>query len=91
MFRIRDCDLQIRTLLIALETEQVLPHDYLDRIYDGLVLRQLSFQVGFEAVNVGLYEIDWSCNVEVVEEVGDMEKYRVTGLPPSSISRAFAR
>lgn len=87
---IRDCDLQIRTLLIALEAEQILPHRHLDRMYYWLVLRQLSFQVGFEAVDACLYEIYWSCDVEVMEEVGDMEKYRVTGLPPSSISRAFA-
>lgn len=55
-------------------------------MYYWLVLRQLSFQVGFEAVNVRLYEIDWSCDIEVVEEVGDMKEYRVTSLPPSSIS-----
>lgn len=55
-------------------------------MYYWLVLRQLSFQVGFKAVNVRLDKIDWSCDIEVVEEVGDMKKYRVTGLPPSSIS-----
>lgn len=59
-------------------------------MYYRLVLCQLSLQVGFEAVNVCLYEVDGSCDIEVVEKVGDMEKYRVTGLPPSSISRASA-
>ena len=73
MFWIRDCDLQIRTLLIALKAEQVLPHRHLDRMYYRLVLCQLSLQVGFEAVNVRLHEVDWSCDIEVVEKVGDME------------------
>ena len=90
IFWIRDCDLQIRTLLIALEAEQVLPHRHLDGLYNRLVLRQLSFQVAFEAIDVGLYEVDWSCDIEVVKKVGDMEKYRVAGLPQASISRAFA-
>lgn len=90
IFGIRDRDLQIRTLLIALEAEQVLPHRHLDRVYYRLVLRQLSFQVGFEAVDVCLYKVDWGRDIEVMEEVGDMEKYRVTGLSSSDISRVFA-
>ena len=60
-------------------------------MYDGLVLRQLIFQVGFEAVDVLLDEADWSCNIEVMEEVGYMKKYRVTGLSPFSIDGAFAK
>ena len=76
--------------MVALEAEQVLPHRHLDRMYYWLVLRQLGFQVGFESINVRFYETDRSCDIEVVEEVGDMEQYRVTGLPPSSISWAFA-
>ena len=52
ILRVRDCNLQIRALLVALEAQQVLPCSYLDRMDGRLVLRQLSFQVGLEAIDV---------------------------------------
>lgn len=44
------------------------------------MLCQLGLEVCFEAFAIGLCEGNRSRNVEVVEEVGDMEKHRVTSL-----------
>jgi len=69
---IRDCDLEIWTLLVSLEAEQVFSHHHLYRMNCGLVLSHLCLEVGLERLAIGRSKRDRRCNVEVMQEVGDV-------------------
>ena len=75
-----DGDLEIWTLLVALEAEHVLSKDHLHGMNSSVVTRHLRLKISLEAFAVIFAKGNGSGNVEVVEEVGDMEEHRVTSL-----------
>lgn len=44
------------------------------------MLGKVAIKVGFKAITVRFDEGDGGGNVKIVEKVGDMKEYRVTGL-----------
>lgn len=78
--RIRHCDLYVWILLISLESVQVLSHNQLDGMYRGLMLGNLSFEVGLESIAVMGREGYRGSNIQVMKEIRDVKHHRVASL-----------
>lgn len=87
VFWIRYSNLEIWALLIALKAEQALPKDHLYGVYRRFVLCKLGLEVCFVPINILSLKVDRCCDIEVVEEVGHMQEYRVTSLRRVSVSQ----
>lgn len=74
---IGDSDLQEGVLCVVLETEDILSHQHLDGVDDGLMLRDLALEVGPERHDVLWREPTGGGDVEIVLEVLDMEHHGV--------------
>lgn len=73
-----DRDLQIWTLLIALEAQNILFHGHLHRVYHSRMLVKsfltFRFEVCLERFAVGLLETKRRGDVEVMKKVGDVKE-----------------
>jgi hypothetical protein len=78
--RVGDCDLEIWILYIAREAIQVLSHNHLNRVDRRLVLSNLRLEESFVFLTILWRKRIWSCNVEVVKEVGNVKHNRVARL-----------
>ena len=65
-------DFQVGALLVALKSEEILPLHHLNSMYYRVVFRYLSLEILFEWGTVRVDESDGSCNIEVVEEAGNV-------------------
>lgn len=73
-------DFEVWILLIARETVQILSHDHLHGMYSRLVLGNLRFQEDLVSFAIMWSKRIGSCNIKVVEEVGDVKHDRMAGL-----------
>jgi hypothetical protein len=62
-FWIRDGNLDIWVLLVALKAEEILPHHNADRVDSGLVLCELGFEMGFVRFAVGRDKRRRGCDI----------------------------
>jgi hypothetical protein len=81
---IGDCDLEVWILHITRKPVQVLSHDHLNGVYSRLMLSNLRFEECFVLLAILGRKRVWSCNVEVMKEVGNMQHNRVARLIESA-------
>lgn len=72
MFGVGDSDFEIGASHIALEAEQILPKNHLNRLDDRLKVGELTFKEHFEGLHIILGEGNGSSHVKVMEEVCHM-------------------
>lgn len=84
-------DLEIRTLLVSLEAQNVLPHRHLHGVYNGGVGAEvfvaLTLQIVLERVAVIFLEAKRGSNVKVVKETCDVEENGMTILQVQRVSQ----
>ena len=82
-FWVCDGDFQVPALLISLESINVLPQCYFNRLNGSLVASESTFEEGFVRVAIVLRETGGRGDVEVVLESRNMQQHRLSDLVDS--------